>query len=349
MVRRSFGVVADHTVALRLDSAGDVLLSGPALRALAETSQRLTLVVSSRGADVAALLPGVDDIIAWDAPWIVPDRTHVSAVDIDDFVARIRDAAPDRAVIFTSYHQSALPTALLLRLAGVHHISAISEDYAGGLLDVRHAREGDCHEVEAMLSLARAAGGSLPAHDDGRLRIREPMAPLPVGLERLERGGFVVLHPGTSVPARAWPAGRWRQLSDTLREIGHDVVVTGAPHEQGLTGRVAANGARDLGGRTTWAQLATVFSHATAVVVANTGPAHLAAAVGAPVVSLFAPTVPPQRWAPYGVPTVLLGDGDAACRDTRATVCSTPGHPCLSSVTAADVVRALQVLERGAA
>ncbi len=53
---------------------------------------------------------------------------------------------------------------------------------------------------------------------------------------------------------------------------------------------------------------------AEAVVVGNTGPAHLAAAVGTPVVSLFAPVVPAARWHPWGVPHVLLGDQEAACR-----------------------------------
>jgi ADP-heptose:LPS heptosyltransferase len=80
------------------------------------------------------------------------------------------------------------------------------------------------------------------------------------------------------------------------------------------------------------------------VVVGNTGPAHLAAAVGTPVVSLFAPTVPALRWAPYGVPRVLLGDQRAACRDTRATTCPVPGHPCLSSVSAGEVLTAVRTL-----
>ena len=69
---------------------------------------------------------------------------------------------------------------------------------------------------------------------------------------------------------------------------------------------------------------------ADVVVAPNTGPAHLAAAVGTPVVSLFAPVVPAEAWAPHGVPVVLLGDQDAACRDTRARECPLPGHPCLS-------------------
>jgi len=87
-----------------------------------------------------------------------------------------------------------------------------------------------------------------------------------------------------------------------------------------------------------------VLDAADAVVVGNTGPAHLAAAVGTPVVSLFAPTVPAVRWAPYHVPHVLLGDQDAVCRDTRVTHCPFEGHPCLTGVSAGDVQRAVDTL-----
>jgi ADP-heptose:LPS heptosyltransferase len=99
-----------------------------------------------------------------------------------------------------------------------------------------------------------------------------------------------------------------------------------------------------LGGRTDLAQLSGVLAGAAAVVVGNTGAAHLAAAVGTPVVSLFAPTVPYERWHPYGVPIQRLGDAEAPCRDTRAAVCPVPGHPCLSNVAPADVVAAVEAL-----
>jgi ADP-heptose:LPS heptosyltransferase len=80
------------------------------------------------------------------------------------------------------------------------------------------------------------------------------------------------------------------------------------------------------------------------VVVGNTGPAHLAAAVGTPVVSLFAPVVPAARWHPWGVPHVLLGDQEAACRSTRSRECPTPGHPCLSTVPPRLVAAAVREL-----
>ncbi|WP_281357567.1 glycosyltransferase family 9 protein, partial [Micromonospora maritima] len=72
--------------------------------------------------------------------------------------------------------------------------------------------------------------------------------------------------------------------------------------------------------------------------------AHLAAALGVPVVSLFAPTVPFGQWGPYRVPTVRLGDAAAPCRDTRATACPVPGHPCLSAVEPGRVLEALRLL-----
>jgi ADP-heptose:LPS heptosyltransferase len=122
------------------------------------------------------------------------------------------------------------------------------------------------------------------------------------------------------------------------------VVITGAPAEAALTRRVAGPAGLDLGGRTGFAELAAVLAGADAVVVGNTGPAHLAAAVGTPVVSLFAPVVPAARWAPYGVPSVLLGDQLAPCRDTRSRTCPVPGHPCLDSVTPDDVVAAVDKL-----
>jgi ADP-heptose:LPS heptosyltransferase len=147
------------------------------------------------------------------------------------------------------------------------------------------------------------------------------------------------------VPARAWPAARFAEAARALTEHGHRVVVTGSPAETGLTAAVCgATPAVDLGGRTSFVELAAVLDAAACVVVGNTGPAHLAAAVGTPVVSLFAPTVPAVRWAPYGVPSVLLGDQAAPCRDTRATRCPVPGHPCLTSVDAEEVLRAVELL-----
>jgi ADP-heptose:LPS heptosyltransferase len=83
-----------------------------------------------------------------------------------------------------------------------------------------------------------------------------------------------------------------------------------------------------------------VLAGADCVVVGNTGPAHLAAAVGTPVVSLYAPTVPAVRWRPWRVAHELLYV-DVPCAGCRARECPVPGHPCLGGVDVADVVAAV--------
>jgi ADP-heptose:LPS heptosyltransferase len=323
----------------RLDSDGDVLLAGPAVRAVAASAE-VVLLAGPRGRQAAALLPGVAETLVWRAPWVDPDPDPVDTSDVDGLVAAVRGSRVDAAVVLTSFHQSALPTALLLRLAGVGHVTAVSEDYPGSLLDVRHRVEGDLPEAERGLSTVAAAGFRLPPGDDGRLRVRTPLPPV---THLAGPGPYVVLHPGASVPARAWSPHRAAAAVEALAAAGRRVVVTGGPAEAALTAAVAGP-ATDLGGRTSFAELAGVLAGADAVVVGNTGPAHLAAAVGTPVVSLFAPVVPAARWAPYGVPTVLLGDQGAPCRATRARVCPVPGHPCLDSVTPDDVVAAVDKL-----
>lgn len=335
---------APHTLVVRPDNAGDVLLAGPAVRAIAAGSRRVTFLAGPHGAAAARLLPGVDEVLQWTFPWIDPQPEPVDPAAVTRLVDELAGHALDRAVVLTSFHQSPLPTALVLRLAGVAWVGAISEDYPGSLLDLRHRVDDLLPEPERALSLAEAAGFALPAGDDGSLAVRRPRADLSA---LLPEKPFVVLHPGTSVPARAWPADRFAEAARLLTEQGWAVVVTGAPSECELTARVVGGtAAMDLGGRTSLEQLAFVLDAASVVVVGNTGPAHLAAAVGTPVVSLFAPTVPAVRWAPYRVPTVLLGDQGAVCRDTRVTTCPFDGHPCLSSVTAADVRDAVEQLSR---
>ncbi|WP_246075059.1 glycosyltransferase family 9 protein [Nonomuraea terrae] len=323
----------------RLDDAGDVLLAGPAVRAVRTLAREVVFLAGPRGRAAAELLPGVDRVVTWHAPWIDHTPPPVTEERVADLVGRVRGV--DEAVILTSFHQSALPLALLLRLAGVGRITAISNDYPGSLLDVRHRvdEDVDVPEAERMLAVARAAGFELPDGDDGGLAVRRPLPD--IGAFAGD-GSYVVVHPGTSAPARTWPAERHRQTVRELTEDGHRVVVTGT--ERDLTAYVAGGDAADLGGRTTLAELAAVIEGAGVLVTGNTGPAHLAAAVGTPVVSLFAPVVPAARWAPYGVPAVLLGDQDAPCRGTRARLCPVPGHPCLSQVTSEQVVKAVREL-----
>ncbi|MBB2912045.1 ADP-heptose:LPS heptosyltransferase [Streptosporangium becharense] len=408
---------AGTVLVARPDNAGDVLLAGPAIRAVAAGAREVVLLAGPHGRAAGELLPGVSRVVEWRTPWIDPAPPPMTGSHVLRLLRIVREAAPEQALILTSFHQSPLPLALLLRLAGVPRIAAISADYPGSLLDVRHVvdEDADVPEAERMLGLARAAGFDLPPGDAGGLAVRHP---LPEVGHLTGPAGYVVVHPGVSAPARSWPAESWTRVVHDLVRAGRRVVVTGGPGERALTARVAGGAglyglspgpafpggwpaggpARlpgwpgvhpggpapdggpagtgtavapghtpqeagrelaevlgdatgpagrsvvDLGGRTDLAELAAVLAGAAAVVVANTGPAHLAAAVGTPVVSLFAPVVPAGRWAPYGVPVALLGDQQAPCRGSRARVCPVPGHPCLSSVPSTQVVEAVNRL-----
>ncbi|MFI6795029.1 glycosyltransferase family 9 protein [Streptosporangium canum] len=380
----------------RPGNAGDVLLAGPAVRAVAAGAREVVLLAGPQGRAAAELLPGVSRVVEWRTPWIDSNPPPMTGPHALRLLRTVQEVAPELALIFTSFRQSPLPLALLLRLAGAPKTAAICADHPGSLLDVCHVvdEELDVPEAERMLGLAGAAGFELPPGDGGALAVRRP---LPEAGHLTGPPGYVVVHPGVSVQARAWPAESWTRAVHDLVRAGWRVVVTGGSGERALTARVA--GARrsglsgrpavpegwegrspasglveetrllrgavqetcsvpgpergggpvwesvtDLGGRTTFAELAAVLAGASVVVVANTGPAHLAAAVGTPVVSLFAPVVPAARWAPYGVPSAVLGDQNAACRGSRARVCPTAGHPCLSSVPSTDVVEAVNRL-----
>lgn len=326
-----------RTLVVRLDSAGDVLLAGPAVRAVAAGSAHTALLCGPHGEQAARLLPGVDEVLVHDAPWVGFDPPPANRRECLALVDAIAARRFDRALVLASHHQSPLPVALLLRMAGVPWIAADSEHYPGSLLDLRHHRSPRQHEARAGLELAEAAGFRLPPGDLGGLRIR----PVPDTTALTGPDPYLVVHPGAAVPARAWSPERAADAAAALSREGYRVVVTGGPAEKELTATVAGDHALDLGGRTGLPELAGVLERASAVVVGNTGPAHLAAAVGTPVVCLFAPVVPAERWAPYQVPHALLGRQDAPCAGTRARTCPVPGHPCLDSVTDRELLAAV--------
>jgi ADP-heptose:LPS heptosyltransferase len=341
-----------RTLVARLDNDGDLLLAGPAIRAVARGSDHVLLLVSPSGEQAARLLPGVDEVVVWSCPWTGFEPPPVDADDTHRLVDLLASKAIDRAVLMTSYHQSPLPLALLLRLAGVGRIVATSEDYPGSLLDVRHPPGGP-HEVQRGLSLVAAAG--FPPTDDDGLRVRRPLPQPPPALRTWAVQRFIAVHATASVPARAASPDHVARIVTALRRAGHAVVLTGATCDQPVTARVAELSERvltggpvapliDLAGATTFAELASVLQMADCLVSGNTGPAHLAAAVGTPVVSLFAPVVSPDAWRPWGVPCVVLGDQHTPCAGTRARTCPVAGHPCLDGIAPTEVVGAVERL-----
>ncbi|MEU9556202.1 glycosyltransferase family 9 protein [Streptomyces fumanus] len=256
---------------------GEVLLAGPAVRAVATRAGRVTMLCGARGAPAARLLPHVDDVVVWDD---TRDGTEPPAAGL---VRRLRQEAYDVALVLGP--DGPLPPARLLRTARIRHIGPGADPADGG------------PDAAGALDAAVAMGFGLRAGDDGRLRVR----PAPDTAALTGNGPYVVVHPGAGDPGRAWAAERGAALVARLCDAGHRVVVTGGPDETDLTRRVSGDIAVDLGGRTTARALAGVLRAADAVVTASAGPAHLADAVGTPVVSLTTPA--PHT---YRVPTAVL-------------------------------------------
>src|SRR3954452_5864793 len=326
-----------HVLIVRADGLGDVVLAGPAVRAVAASGARITMLSSTRGEPAARRLPGVGEVIIAALPWSETSSPPMAAADMAAFAATLHDPSVDEAMILTSSHQSPLPTALLLRQAGVERIGGTTVGHPGSLLDVALRHDDDVHEVVRSLRVATAMGYALPRRHDGALRLRRRGRS---SKPRSTRRPYVVVHPGASVAARTLPAEQWAAVVPPLIEAFGRVVVTGAAGERAVTAAVAAKrrGVDDLGGRLDLDGFLDVLDGADVVVSGNTGPAHLAAAVGTPVVSLFAPTVSGARWHPWSVPYRLLGRQDVPCAGCRAQRCPVLSQPRLAGVGPAPIV-----------
>jgi lipopolysaccharide heptosyltransferase II len=340
-------------LAVRLDNLGDVLVTTPALHAIKASAPqaRLTLMASPVGAQVGALDPDVDDVIVYTAPWMDPwGRLQQDSVRERHMIETLRDGAFDGAIIFTSFHQSALPAAYLCYLADIPLRAAASIDGPGSLLTTRHRHpERMMHEVERGLDLVRALGMT---SDSADLRLRVPEAARACVEARLTELGvdtsrpLVVVHPCCSMPARTYPWELYAQVVTLLvHRLGATVLVTGAPDERSLVQRVceatpddARGSVYPLASALTFPELCALIGMADLTITNNTGPMHIAAAMRTPVVALFALTNPPEQWEPWRVASRVLYH-DVACRICYNRTCPY-GHECLRLVSPDMVVAA---------
>lgn len=350
---------ARRLLVVRLDNLGDVLLTGPAIRALADAIpiESITALCGPAGAEAAGLLPGIDDVLVHEVPWVDPwqrvpfdPERELQRIDL------LRERRFDAAVIFTSYRQSSLPAAYLAYLAGIPLRLGYSFDASGSLLTTRLIpTEPPMHEVERNLALVRAVGGigaplELAVNIPGGARDavgRWLQAELPV----TRRRPLVVVHPGCSMPARTYPADRFAEVVALLvRDLGAQVVLTGTNAErlliesiqECLPSRVRGSvhpriGCHPLG------ELAALLETADLAITNNTGPMHLAAAVGTPSVVLFALTNRPDEWRPWNAPHRLLYE-DVPCRYCFSRICPHDHHRCLNGVSPAAVVSSAREL-----
>ncbi|KVG01834.1 glycosyl transferase [Burkholderia vietnamiensis] len=354
---------ARRILCVRLDSLGDVLMTTPALRALKDggRGRQLTLLTSRSGAALAGHLPMVDDVWTYDAPWVKHPEARGDPVADLDMVDRLLAGRFDAAVIFTVYSQSPLPAAMMCWLAGIPLRLAHCRENPYELLTDRvpetepesHVR----HEVARQLALVRSIGATTSdwrmAFEPGDAARRALHARLRAALQRLggprdpARARWLVVHPGASAASRRWPAERFGEAAARLAPLFDGIAVTGSASERALVEAVcerAGPRAVPLAGALPLGELGALIEMADLLLSNNSGPVHLAAALGTPVVDLYALTNP--QHTPWRVPHRVL-NVDVPCRNCYRSVCDQPGHPCLLGVSVDDVVAATHALLRG--
>ena len=341
-----------RVLVVRPDNVGDVVMTGPALRALAAAAPgaRIDLLASPAGAAVAPLLPGVDDVVVASVSWqqLPRDRRDDPDPDPDaDLVATLAGRGYDAAVVLTSFSQSPWPAATVCRRAGIPVRVGTSREFGGDALTHWVPAPPDHgHQVDRMLDVLRGVG--VPA-DDATLHVEVPDAARTVVADLVGPDRYAVVAPGASCSARRYPADRFAAAGRALAADGLHVVVTGTAREADLVAAAAAGvpGATTLPGDVDLPGLAALLAGAEVVVANNSGGVHLADAVGTPVVDVFAGTETVGQYRPRSVPAAVLTRA-TTCAPCRQLVCPYGGE-CLDvdPVEVADAARRLLPLTVG--
>ena len=345
---------AEHILCVRLDALGDVLMTGPAIRALkcSGAGRRISLLTSPAGAAIAPHLQAVDDVVVYQAPWMkaTPPRTDARADR--ELIERLRSGGYDAAVIFTVYSQNPLPAAHLCYLADIPLRLAHCRENPYHLLSdwvpERDPQHGVRHEVRRQLDLV-AQIGAMP--DDTHLRLRLPAHSFTQAQQLLaarkinSQAPWVVIHPGASAPSRRYDAARFATAARQLvQQHGCSVVFTGSQDEAALIARIQRlmrAPSHSLAGELDVATLSALIGLAPVLIANNTGPVHIAAAMGTPVVDLYALTNP--QHTPWGVEHRVL-NRDVPCKHCYKSVCATGRHECLHVPPEEVVSAALELL-----
>ncbi|MBD8530264.1 MULTISPECIES: glycosyltransferase family 9 protein [unclassified Massilia] len=307
---------AAHLLCVQLGSPGDVLLCTPALRALRAQcpDRKVTLLASPSGATVGPYLPDVDAVLSYEAPWMKNGMAAPLSAHLD-WIATLAAQRFDGAVIFTDRNASALPAALLCRLADIPLRAAWCRDDPSGLLThwIADPEPGAMlrHPVQRQLDLVRRLGAEIA---DERLAFVPTQPDLARMRTRLQAAGidpagrWLVLHLGAGAQARRWPQHRWSELIRALHErIACPLVLAGGARDTALIDALALPpGARvhSLAGQLGIGELGALLAQASLLLGADQGAALLAAAVGTPVVHLGAS--PDPQHPPWRVPGRVL-------------------------------------------
>src|SRR5215207_837874 len=239
-------LAARNLLAVRLDNAGDVVMLGPALRAIKTTLPdcQITLLASPAGAKAAALLPRLDSVLVWRSIWQDLGKLPLDPARENELIQLIAERSFDAAVIFTSFSQTPHVAAYVCYLAGIPLRAGESKEFGGGTLSTElRGTPDESHQVDRNLRLVQALGFT---EIDPALEIAIPDASREEVMRRLWDLGIppyqplALLHPGASAEARRYPALRFGQVAELLRNQGWSLIITVSEREREMIDIVAS-------------------------------------------------------------------------------------------------------------
>jgi len=293
---------------VRLGSLGDIVHALPAVASLRTTfpEARLDWLVEARWQELIEPNPDLSNVIVVDTRGWRRAPLHVSTWrSLAGLMDTLRRAGYDAAIDFQGLYKSAILAQLSRapRRLGFERRS-LKEAGAARFYTERIRPPENTHVIEMNLALARAAGaGETP------LRFPLPTAPedeaaVEQMLEQHHLRDFAILSPGGGWGSKCWPVERYAAVHNALaRERGWRTVINAGPGEEPLVSEFLARArvTRPVHLALTLRQLVALIRRARLLISGDTGPLHLAAALGIPLVGLYGPT-DPARNGPYGPP-----------------------------------------------
>ena len=346
-----------NILCIRPDNMGDLIMTAPAIRALKETfGAKITILTSSMAKGIVKHIVEIDDAIIYDLPWVKSEQAP-NPESFNEAISIIKEKDFDAAVIFTVYSQNPLPAAMLAYLAGIPKILAYCRENPYHLITDwvpdKEPYQNIKHQVKRDLDLV-ASIGAFTKNESLNLTVDESL--WKAILNKLTKKGiditkpWLILHAGVSEKKREYPVRKWQDAAKRLiTDGGGQVLLTGSAAEKHLTDELENRiGSRSfsIAGLFNLDEFICLIKHAPVVLSVNTGTVHIAAAVGTPVVVLYAQTNPqhtpwavPNKVLPYPVPAYLRSRNEVIAYVNK-TVYSVP----MKLPDADDIVNAVSSL-----
>ena len=299
-LRRRADAAPRRILLLRLERIGDLLmaLEGIADVVAAAPHAGIDLVVGSWNAAIARAIPGIRGVETLDAAWLARDGSGKGLRALMTHAFSWRSRAYDLAINF----EPDIRSHLLVAASGAARTAGFTSGGGGPLLDVALPYDPRSHTSDNARRLAAAALDVPPRRSPARLEV--PPEPRRRAQELLAAAGSVLvgLHASGGREIKQWPPERFGDVARRLaQQRGATIVLTGAPGDRALVDAarraLGSVPAVDLAGSLDLLTLAAVLERLDVFVTGDTGPMHLAAAVGTPVVAVFGPS-DPVRYAP---------------------------------------------------